>query len=141
PPFGDFNESAADIRRRLVEKPVQVLVFYQRVRKQENEVVCSVLLGNPLGRSPGAHAAAKHDNVLHLLHPSHRRSLGHRPAQFCLSACHRSHSLHNLRPHGHTQTCVTLAPSNPCNAACLGSCVAIISRVSSLPTASVAARW
>src|SRR5690606_4508582 len=43
PSFGDFNESAADIRRRLVEKPVQVLVFYQRVREQENEVVCSVL--------------------------------------------------------------------------------------------------
>src|SRR5690606_2243800 len=41
-------------------------------------------------------------------------------------------------PHGHTQTCVTLAPSNPCNAACLGSCVAIIRRVISLPTASVA---
>src|SRR5690606_7834797 len=66
PTLGDLDQLAAYVGRRLVEKPVQVLVFYQRVREQENEVVCSVLLGNPLGRSPGAHAAAKHDNVLHL---------------------------------------------------------------------------
>src|SRR5690606_14862586 len=69
PTLGDLDQLAAYVGRSLVEKPVQVLIFYQRVREQENEVVCSVLLGNPLGRSPGAHAAAKHDNVLHLLHP------------------------------------------------------------------------
>src|SRR5690606_41248283 len=73
--LSDLDQLAADICRRLVQKPVQVLIFYQRVREQENEVVCSVLLGNPLGRHPRPYAAREHDNVLHLLHPPHCRRL------------------------------------------------------------------
>src|SRR5690606_3930538 len=71
PTLGNLDQLAAYVGRSLVEKPVQILVFYQRVREQENEVVCSVLLGNPLGRHPRPCAAREHDNVLHLLHPPH----------------------------------------------------------------------
>src|SRR5690606_3706236 len=76
PTLGDLDQLAAYVGRRLVEKPVQVLVLYQRVREQENEVVCSVLLGNPLARHPRPYAARAHDNVLPLLHPPHRLRLG-----------------------------------------------------------------
>src|SRR5690606_30660073 len=41
PTLGDLDQLAAYVGRSLIEKPVQVLVFYQRVREQENEVVCS----------------------------------------------------------------------------------------------------
>src|SRR5690606_25256883 len=66
PTLGDLDQLAAYVGRSLVEKPVQVLVFYQRVREQENEVVCSVLLGNALGRHPRPCAAREHDHMPHL---------------------------------------------------------------------------
>src|SRR5690606_39396580 len=52
PTLGALDQLAAYVGRSLVEQPVQVLGCYQRVREQENEVVCSVLLGNALGRHP-----------------------------------------------------------------------------------------
>src|SRR5690606_11760629 len=73
PTLGDLDQLAAYVGRSLVEKPVQVLVFYQRVREQENEVVCSVLLGNALGRHPRPCAAREHDHMPQLPRPLTRR--------------------------------------------------------------------
>jgi len=55
--IGDNGHRHTDLRGRVVQEPVEIVIFDLGVREQQDQVVGAMFGDDPLGRGPAADAA------------------------------------------------------------------------------------